>query len=227
VAQSHPCRSWSNAPRAGINQNTYEGYNTMPYQMRHVCVFTGSSPGANPAYAAAARALGAELAHRGLGLVYGGAGVGLMGILADATLAAGGRVVGILPRGLFRREVAHPGLSELRQVASMHERKAQMADLADAFIALPGGYGTFDELFEVVTWAQIGLHNKPIGLLDVDGYFDPLLALIRHAAAAGFIPSDHTHLLLHATGPAALLDRFAAYTTPHLTQKWAELPPER
>jgi uncharacterized protein (TIGR00730 family) len=199
----------------------------MSYQIRHVCVFAGSSPGADPAYAATARALGTELAHRGLGLVYGGASVGLMGILADATLAAGGRVVGILPRGLFRREVAHAGLSELRQVASMHERKAQMADLADAFIALPGGYGTFDELFEIVTWAQIGLHDKPIGLLDVDGYFAPLLALIRHAAAAGFIPPDHTHLLLHATDPAALLDHFAAYTPPHLAQKWADLPPER
>ncbi len=199
----------------------------MLYQMRTICVFAGSSPGADPTYAAAARALGTELAHRGLGLVYGGASVGLMGILADATLAAGGRVVGILPRGRFRREVAHAGLSELRQVASMHERKAQMADLADAFIALPGGYGTFDELFEIVTWAQIGLHDKPIGLLDVDGYFAPLLALIRHAAAAGFIPPDHTHLLLHATDPAALLDHFAAYTPPHLAQKWAELPPER
>lgn len=199
----------------------------MLYQMRNICVFAGSSPGADSAYAAAARALGTELARRSLGLIYGGASVGLMGILADATLAAGGRAVGILPRGLFRREVAHPGLSELHQVASMHERKAQMADLADAFIALPGGYGTFDELFEIVTWAQIGLHNKPIGLLDVGGYFDPLLALVRHAATSGFIPPDHTHLLLHATEPIALLDRFAAYTPPHLAQKWAELPPER
>jgi len=197
------------------------------YPMRHVCVFAGSSLGADPAYAAAARALGTALAHRGLGLVYGGASVGLMGILADAALAAGGRVIGILPRGLFRREVAHAGLTELRQVASMHERKAQMADLADAFIVLPGGYGTFDELFEIVTWAQIGLHAKPIGLLDVGDYFAPLLALIHHAAGAGFVPPDHTHLLLHATDPAALLDRFAAYTPPHLAQKWAELPPER
>ena len=199
----------------------------MLYQMRNICVFAGSSPGASPSYAAAARALGTALADRGIGLVYGGASVGLMGILADAALAAGGRAVGILPRGLFRREVAHAGLSELRQVASMHERKAQMADLADAFIALPGGYGTFDELFEIVTWAQIGLHNKPIGLLDVDGYFAPLLALIHHAASAGFIPPDHAHLLLHATDPVALLDRFAAYTPPDLAQKWAELPPER
>jgi uncharacterized protein (TIGR00730 family) len=199
----------------------------MLYQMRNICVFAGSSPGADPVYAAAARALGTELAHRGLDLVYGGASVGLMGILADATLAAGGRAIGILPRGLFRREVAHAGLSELRQVASMHERKAQMADLADAFIALPGGYGTFDELFEIVTWAQIGLHNKPIGLLDVDGYFAPLLALVHHAAGSGFIPPDHARLLLHATEPAALLDRFTAYTPPHLAQKWAELPPER
>jgi len=200
---------------------------SIPYQIRQVCVFAGSSPGADRAYATTARALGTALARRGISLIYGGASVGLMGILADAALAAGGRVVGILPRGLFRREVAHAGLSELRQVASMHERKAQMADLADAFIALPGGYGTFDELFEVVTWAQIGLHNKPIGLLDVDGYFDPLLALVHHAADSGFVPPDHTHLLLHETDPAALLHRFAAYTPPHLAQKWAELPPER
>src|SRR5690348_10198067 len=195
--------------------------------MRRICVFAGSSPGRREEYRAAARALGGELAARGIELIYGGSSVGLMGEVADATLAAGGIARGVLPRGLFRREVAHFGLTELREVGSMHERKALMADLADAFVALPGGYGTFDELFEIVTWAQIGLHQKPIGLLDVGDYFAPLLAFVRHAAGAGFIPPDHTHLLLHATDPAILLDRFAAYTPPLLAQKWAQLPPER
>jgi uncharacterized protein (TIGR00730 family) len=181
--------------------------------MRRICVFAGSSLGVRESYAESARALGRALAERGLGLVYGGASVGLMGAAADAALAAGGEVIGVLPRGLFRREVAHPGLTELREVGSMHERKALMADLADGFIALPGGYGTFDELFEIVTWAQIGLHRKPVGLLDVDGYFAPLLALVAHAAREGFVPASHARLLLRAESPAALLDAFAAYTS--------------
>ncbi|WIG59468.1 MAG: Lysine decarboxylase family [Ktedonobacterales bacterium] len=195
--------------------------------MRRVCVFAGSNAGAKPVYAETARALGKELARRKLELVYGGASRGLMGIMADATLAAGGKALGVLPRGLFRLELAHTGLTKLYEVGSMHRRKAQMADLADAFIALPGGYGTFDELFEIITWAQIGLHSKPIGLLDVADYFAPLLALVAHAATEGFVPPRHTQLLLRAETPAALLDQLAAYTPPEMEDKWTTEPPER
>ena len=182
--------------------------------MRRVCVFAGSSAGARPEYEEAARALGMELARRELGLVYGGSSTGLMGAVADAALAAGGEVIGVMPRGLFRREVAHLGLTELREVGSMHERKALMADLVDGFIALPGGYGTFDELFEIVTWAQIGITEKPIGLLDVMAYYKPLLALVEHAVREGFVPPGHVALLIRETDPVALLDRLAAYTPP-------------
>lgn len=182
--------------------------------MRRICVFAGSNSGARPEFAEAAQALGTELAQRGLGLVYGGSSTGLMGAVADAALAAGSAVIGVMPQGLFRREVAHLGLTELREVGSMHERKALMADLADGFIALPGGYGTFDELFEIVTWAQIGISEKPIGLLDVADYFAPLDSLVAHAAREGFIPASHTALLMRDTDPAALLDRLATYTPP-------------
>jgi uncharacterized protein (TIGR00730 family) len=192
--------------------------------MQRICVFCGSSRGTRPVYAEIARALGAELARRKLGLVYGGSSVGLMGVLADAVLAAGGEVIGVLPRGLFRREVAHTGLTELREVESMHERKALMAELADAFLALPGGYGTLDELFEIVTWAQIGLHTKPIGLLDAEQFFAPLLAFLRHAAQEGFIVSQHLNLLLRAETPAALLDYLLAYTPQPYREKWPDLP---
>ena len=194
--------------------------------MRRVCVFAGSNPGVRPEYQEAARALGQEMVARGLGLVYGGAGVGLMGVLADAMLAGGGEVIGVIPRALLRREVAHRGLAELREVSSMHERKALMADLADGFIALPGGFGTFDELFEIVTWAQLGLHSKPIGLLDAAGYFAPLLTLVTHASTEGFIPAVHQSLLMHEEIPALLLDRFAAYSPQVSAFKWTELPPE-
>jgi uncharacterized protein (TIGR00730 family) len=192
--------------------------------MQRICVFCGSSLGARPVYVEMARALGAELARRKLGLVYGGAGIGLMGALADAALAAGGEVIGVLPRELFRREVAHRGLTELREVESMHERKALMAELSDAFIALPGGYGTLDELFEVVTWAQIGLHARPIGLLEVERFFEPLLAFLRVAAQEGFIPPQHLNLLLRAEKPAALLDELLAYRPQPLVEKWRDLP---
>jgi uncharacterized protein (TIGR00730 family) len=171
-----------------------------------------------------ARAVGQELAARGLGVIYGGSSVGLMGALADAALAAGGEVIGVLPRGLFRREVAHRGLTELREVGSMHERKALMIELADGFLALPGGFGTCDELFEVVTWAQIGLHHKPIGLLDVEGFFAPLLAFARHAAEEGFLPPAHLDLLLRAETPAALIDHLLTYQPPALPDKWLDLP---
>lgn len=182
--------------------------------MQRVCVFAGSMAGVRPAYIEAARALGGELARRELGLVYGGSSVGLMGAVADAALAAGGAVIGVMPRGLFRREVAHLGLTELHEVGSMHERKALMMDLADGFIALPGGYGTLDELFEIVTWTQIGISEKPIGLLDVAAYFAPLLAMVEHAAREGFVPASHVALLMREADPAALLDRLVAYTPP-------------
>jgi len=195
--------------------------------MHRICVFAGSNLGNRQEYQQAARALGQELVARELGLVYGGASVGLMGVIADAVLAAGGEVIGVLPRALFRREVAHPHLTELHEVSSMHERKALMADLADGFIALPGGLGTFDELFEITTWAQLGLHTKPIGLLNVADYFAPLLALVAHATAEGFIPPIHTRLLLHADNAAALLDSFAAYGPPvKPSNEWVDLPPE-
>ncbi len=173
--------------------------------LRAVTVFCGSRPGASAAYLEAARALGAELGRRKIDLVYGGSSLGLMGALADAALTAGAQVIGVLPRGLQVREIAHPSLTRLEITASMHERKARMADLADGFIALPGGFGTFDELFEIVTWKQIGLHAKPIGLLDVDGYFDPLVALAARGVSAGFIPAAHAELS-RATDPGALLD---------------------
>jgi uncharacterized protein (TIGR00730 family) len=175
--------------------------------MQRICVFCGSSEGARPAYRQAAEALGGELARRGIGLVYGGASVGLMGAVADAALAAGGEVIGVIPRALFKTEVAHTHLTMLYEVTSMHERKAKMADLADAFIALPGGFGTFDELFEMLTWGQIGIHSKPIGLLDIADYFTPLLALMRHAVGEGFVPPRNLDLICHGSDPAGLLEQ--------------------
>ena len=197
--------------------------------MTRLCVFCGSSMGARPAYAEMAQALGRELAARQIGLVYGGASRGLMGVVADAALAAGGEVLGVLPRGLFAREVAHSGLTHLYEVESMHERKALMSELADGFIALPGGYGTLDELFEIVTWAQIGIHTKPIGLLDVDEYFVPLLSFVERAAAEGFIPSAGVALMQRATDPSLLIDQLVrqarqAERTPPPTTPGEPLP---
>src|SRR5215207_8224445 len=166
--------------------------------MRSVCVFCGSSSGASPAYGEAARALGAHLAREGLTLVYGGASVGTMGVVADAALAAGGRVVGVIPRGLVAREIAHPGLTELVVVDSMHERKAAMADRADAFVALPGGLGTLEELFEVWTWGLLGIHAKPVALLDADGFYDPLLAFLDRAVDEGFVRAAQRAMLARA-----------------------------
>ena len=178
--------------------------------MKRVCVFCGSSAGGRPSYREAAAQLGRSLAERRIGLVYGGASVGLMGILADAVLHAGGSVVGVIPQALAKQEVVHDGLTALRIVGSMHERKAVMADLSDGFIALPGGMGTLDELFEMVTWAQLGLHRKPCGLLDVEGYFAPLLAFLDHAVKERFVKETHRALLLVAAEPQVLLDAFAA-----------------
>lgn len=163
---------------------------TQPARLASVCVFSGSKPGASPGYMETAAALGRALARRKLTLVYGGAHCGLMGAMADAALASGGRVVGVMPQGLVDREVAHHGLSELFITADMHTRKARMAGLADAFLALPGGYGTLEELFEVVTWGQLGLHRKPVGLLDSGGFWTGLQAFLAHARAEGFIPES-------------------------------------
>ncbi len=192
--------------------------------MQRICVYAGSNSGVRPLYGEVARELGRELVARGLGLVYGGGQVGLMGVLADSVLAAGGEAIGIMPGALFPREVAHAGLSRLYEVGSMHERKALMADLADGFVALPGGFGTFDELFEIVTWAQLGLHRKPIGLLNVTGYYDPLLALVRHTVSEGFVKPVHARFVLSAQTPVALLDAFAGYTPPFPDEKREDVP---
>ena len=174
---------------------------------RAVCVFCGSQPGARPAYLDAARELGALLARRGVAVVYGGGHVGMMGALADSALAAGGRVIGVIPEHLMRPEVAHQGLTELLVVDSMHTRKRVMASRSDAFIVLPGGYGTFEEMFEMVTWCQLQLHAKPVGLVNVDGYFDHLLAFLQHAAQQDFIRPQHRDLLLVGATAAGLLER--------------------
>lgn len=189
--------------------------------MQRVCVFCGSNRGARPTYVAAAQALGTELARLGLGLVTGGGRVGLMGAVADAALAAGGEVIGVIPEALVAWEVAHPSLTTLEVVDSMHTRKARMADLADAFVALPGGFGTLEEFCEVLTWAQLGLHTKACGILDVEGYYAPLLALLDHAVTEGFVRPEHRALVLQAVDPATLLERLAAYQAPVL-HKWID-----
>jgi uncharacterized protein (TIGR00730 family) len=186
-----------------------------------VLVFCGSSPGARPEYAAAADELGRLIAQRGLGLVYGGARVGLMGAVADGALAAGGEVVGVIPRQLVEHELAHSGLTELREVTTMHERKALMADLSDAVIALPGGTGTLDELFELFTWSQLGLIRMPIGLLDVAGYWQPLLAMLDHMVAERLLRAEHRDTLLVSTDASALLDQLSGYEH-HGTYKWLD-----
>jgi len=178
--------------------------------MKTICVYCGSSPGRQQVYAEAARALGRALLARGLGLVYGGASIGLMGVLADTVLAGGGRVVGVIPQALARREVAHAGLTELIVTASMHERKTRMAELSDGFIALPGGIGTFEELFEIWTWAQLGIHHKPVGLLNVAGYFDALLSFLDHATQEQFLKASQRQLLLAECEAPALLTRMTA-----------------
>jgi uncharacterized protein (TIGR00730 family) len=177
--------------------------------MKSVAVFCGSAPGARPEYAAAARALGATLGRRGITMVYGGASVGLMGLCADAALAAGGQVIGVIPQSLVDRELAHPALSELIVTESMHRRKAEMSSRSDAFVALPGGFGTMDELFEALTWSQLGIHAKRCGLLDVGGYWQPLLAWVEQAEREGFVRAAHRRLLIDDVEPDALLDRLS------------------
>ncbi|OFX24306.1 MAG: Rossman fold protein, TIGR00730 family [Anaeromyxobacter sp. RBG_16_69_14] len=189
--------------------------------MRRVCVFCGSSMGARQSYVDAARALGDLVARRGLGLVYGGASIGLMGAVADAALAAGGEVIGVIPAALEAKEIAHEKLTRLEVVDSMHERKARMAELSDAFVALPGGMGTLEELSEVLTWAQLGLHGKPCGLLDVAGYWRSLVAFFEHAVQERFLRPQHRDLLLVAEDPPALLDALAAYE-PAAQERWID-----
>jgi uncharacterized protein (TIGR00730 family) len=193
--------------------------------VQRVCVFCGASSGRSPAYAAAARAFGAAAVGRGLGVVYGGGRVGLMGAVADGALAAGGEVVGVIPRSLVDRELAHGGLTELHVVSSLHERKALMAELADAFVALPGGFGTLDELLEQLTWSQLGLHAKPIGLLDVDEYWRPLIALARQATEEGFVREADLAAIAVAADADGLLDRLERRTRePRPRPKWAPAP---
>jgi hypothetical protein len=185
-----------------------------------ICVFCGSRPGNRPEYIDVARRLGALLAERRIGLVYGGASVGVMGAVADAVLTGGGEVIGVIPKALVRRELAHDHLTELRVVESMHERKALMAELSDAVIALPGGFGTFEELFETITWSQLGIHRKAVGVLNVAGFYDSLLALVQHTVDEGFVPPEHLGLILKADEPEALLDLLIGYEPPPPVVKW-------
>lgn len=189
--------------------------------LRSICVFCGSSPGARPEYASAAARLGRELAVRGVTLVYGGAHVGLMGALADAALEAGGKVIGVIPQSLVDKEVAHIGLTKLHVVRSMHERKALIADLSDGFIALPGGMGTLEEFFEVLTWGQLGMHARPCGFLNIAGFFDGLLEFLNTATSERFLKPVHREMILAETEITALLDRMAAYRAPTVS-KWLD-----
>lgn len=179
--------------------------------IKSVCLFCGSNPGKRPEYAEQARAFGTALAEQELTLVYGAGNIGLMGIAADAALAAGGKVIGVIPEFLKAKEVAHMGLSELHVTHTMHERKAMMADLSDAFVALPGGFGTFDELFEILTWAQLSVHNKPVGLLNVAGFYEPLMAMARHACSEGFAPAHNLELFAMADSVPDLLAHLHSY----------------
>jgi hypothetical protein len=189
-------------------------------RLERVCVFTGSSSGAHPEYAQAAAALGRAFAKDGVELVYGGASIGLMGAIADEVLVHGGKVHGVIPEALASKEVVHASLTHLTVVETMHARKQAMSGLADAFIAMPGGFGTFDELFEILTWAQLGIHDKPVGLLNIAGYFDALLKLVEVAVTQGFVPAIHRQLFIVETDPLALLEGLKTHTMPVL-RRWA------
>ena len=190
--------------------------------MRRVCVFCGASPGARPEYAQATTELARSLAAEGVGVVYGGGGVGLMGVLADAVLAEGGEIIGVIPRALLEREIAHRDVADMRVVASMHERKALMAELADAFIALPGGLGTLEELFEVYTWAQLGLHRKPCALLNVAGYYDGVADFLSHAVEERFLREEHREMLVVETQPGPLIERLRGFEPDSVLPKWID-----
>ncbi len=187
--------------------------------MKNICVYCGSNPGRLPEYRDAARLLGYEMAGRGLGLVYGGASIGVMGAVADAVLERGGQVVGVIPYSLATKEVSHDGLDELIVVDSMHERKAKMAELSDGFIALPGGWGTIEEIFEMLTWAQLGFHEKPCGLLNVAAYYDQLFAFLENAIEQQFVKEEYRPMIIMDEAPAVLLDRFDHYRAPQV-KKW-------
>jgi hypothetical protein len=188
--------------------------------MKRICVFFGSSTGARPAYAEAARELACSIVSAGAGIVYGGGNVGLMGVLADAALADGGEVIGVIPGFLSAKEIAHTGLTEMRVVGSMHERKALMAELSTAFIAMPGGFGTFDEFCEILTWTQLGLQRKPCAILNVEGYYDSLLAMFRHAEHERFIKPQHARMLIVESEPARLVEKLLACEMPEPGEKW-------
>lgn len=190
--------------------------------MRRICVFCGSSVGLNPAYADAAREMGRTLVARDLSLVYGGGQVGLMGVIADAVLEAGGEAIGVIPHALNAREIAHHRLTRLHVVDSMHERKALMASLSDAFVALPGGFGTYEEIFEAITWTQLGVHRKPCGLLNVAGFYDPIVQFLDRAVAEHFIRPEHREVVIVESGPGRLLDRIAEARLPEMP-KWIGL----
>jgi hypothetical protein len=187
--------------------------------IRSVCIFCGSSLGSDPAFAEGARAMGREIAQRGLTLVYGGGSVGLMGVVADAALEAGGAVHGVIPHSLETKEVGHKGLTRKDVVATMHERKARMAELSDAFIAMPGGIGTYEEIFEVWTWAQLGIHHKPLGFYNIEGFYDRLLAFLDQATEQAYLRPQHRHMALVGETPGALLDQMAQFV-PTATPKW-------
>ncbi len=191
-------------------------------EIRRICVYAGSSVGARPQYAAAAVALAKEIVARGRGVVYGGGNVGLMGVLADAALDVGGEVIGVIPEALLARELGHGDVTELRVVQTMHERKGTMAELADAFVALPGGFGTVEELVEVLTWAQLGIHAKPCGLLDVGGFYQPFVAFFDHAVAEGFLRPQHRAMLCVDADVSALLDALETWQPP-VVHKWIDL----
>ncbi len=187
--------------------------------MKSVCVFCGSNVGSDPAFADAARALGQELVRHNITLVYGGGSVGLMGIIADAVLSLGGRAIGVIPQSLLDREVGHRSLTELHVVSTMHERKAKMSELSDGFIAMPGGLGTLEELFEVWTWAQLGIHRKPIGLLNVKGYYDSLIKFVQESIERRFVPPTNLDMVITEISASGLLHQMANYNPP-IVEKW-------
>lgn len=190
-------------------------------RLRRICVYCGSSSGDDPAHREAAHALGGFLAQSGIGLVYGGGHVGLMGALADGALASNGEVIGVIPHALMAKELGHGGVTDLRVVGSMHERKQLMVDLSDGFIALPGGFGTLDELFETLTWLQLSFHDKPVGILNVSGFFDGLIEFIHHMSRQGFLKPEHAACVLVEDDPAKLLARMESFRPPDLG-KWIE-----
>lgn len=191
--------------------------------MKTVCVYSGSNMGTNPEYRKKAGELGAYIAEKGLSLVYGGSRMGLMGVIADTVLEHGGEVIGVMPKGLFKGEIVHQQLTELIEVSGMHERKAKMSELADGFIAMPGGFGTFEELFEVLCWAQIGIHQKPIGLYNVNGYFKPLMQMLKYSVQEGFSNDSHLQLIHASESPDELIGKMNDYHYPVLEKKWKDL----